>query len=216
MDKKKFIMSYSCGKDSTLALYRMIEQGHTPLALMITINKKNNSSWFHNISSNHMRDVANSLDIPLMLIQCEGDEYEASFSEALSKFKEMGADSCVFGDIDIEAHREWCTKRCTEANIEPIFPLWQENREDLVHEFIDKGFKATIKIVNLNYLSSEFLGKTLNREIVEIIKKEGADPCGENGEYHTFVYDGPLFRYPITFKVLDKLEKDNYGILSID
>ncbi|MGL6113977.1 diphthine--ammonia ligase [Cetobacterium sp. SF1] len=216
MEKKKFIMSYSCGKDSTLALDRMINQGHTPLALIITINKSNNSSWFHSISSNHMKEVANSLDIPLMLIECDGEDYEASFSEALKKFKEIGADSCVFGDIDIDAHREWCEKRCIEANLNAIFPLWNESREKLVYEFIDKGYNAVIKVVNLNYLPIDFLGKTLSKDVVESIKNNGADPCGENGEYHTFVYNGPLFKYPIKFSSKEKLKKDNYGVLIID
>lgn len=215
MDKKKFIMSYSCGKDSTLALYRMIKEGHTPLALIITVNKELDTSWFHSVSTDHMKDVANSLDIPLMLIECDGENYEASFNETLKKFKEMGADCCVFGDIDIEAHKKWCTDRCNKADLEAYFPLWNENREKLVSEFIDAGFKAVIKVINLKHLSVDLLGKTLTDEVVQEIINQGADACGENGEYHTFVYDGPLFRKPIKFEINNIIEKNDCAILTV-
>ncbi|MBC2855507.1 diphthine--ammonia ligase [Cetobacterium sp. 2A] len=215
MKKKNFIMSFSGGKDSTLALHRMIKAGHNPMALIITIDKDRENSWFHSISKNHIKEVAKSLDIPLMLIECEGSNYENSFVEALEVFKNNGADCCVFGDIDIDAHRKWCQDRCDSAKLDAVFPLWQEGREDLVHEFIDTGFKAVIKVVNLNHLSQEFLGKTLDRDIVKDIKATGSDPCGENGEYHTFVYDGPLFNVPIQFEVIETAQHNDYGFLNI-
>ena len=95
------------------------------------------------------------------------------------------------------------------------FPLWQEDREKLVYEFIDNGYKATIKKVNLDNLGEHFLGKVLTKELIQDIKATGSDACGENGEYHTFVSDGPLFKNPIEFKI-DKITLDkNYGHLDI-
>ena len=147
---KKFIMSYSCGKDSTLALYRMIKKGNTPAALLVTVNKEENRSWFHGIPESLIKEVSKSLNIPLILVETKGNNYEEKFTEALIKAKDrLGIDLCVFGDIDLEPHREWCTARCNEAGVEANFPLWQENREELVYEFIDSGlFKVKTYIVN--------------------------------------------------------------------
>ncbi|WP_194191295.1 diphthine--ammonia ligase [Clostridium chrysemydis] len=213
--KKKFIMSYSCGKDSTLALYRMIKSGHTPLALLVTVDSKRNRSWFHGIPENLLNEVSKSLDIPLLIVKSEGDNYEETFEIALKEAKELGADSCVFGDIDLEPHRTWCEDRCKNTNLQSIFPLWQEGREDLTYEFIDSGFKTIVKNVRLNVLGEEFLGEILTRDLVKRIKDKGSDPCGENGEYHTFVYEGPIFNSKIEFKENGNLLTKDYGFLDI-
>lgn len=209
-------MSYSCGKDSTLALYRMIKNGHKPVALLITVDKKVLRSWFHGVPESLLQEVSKSLNIPLLLVKCEGEEYKVAFNKALNKAKnELGAEACVFGDIDLEAHRVWCTDRCDEANMEAIFPLWLEDREKLTYEFIDSGFKTVIKNVRLDVLSTEFLGKVLTKKVVSDIVAAGSDACGENGEYHTFAFDGPLFKYPIRFKENGIITNETHGFLDI-
>lgn len=214
--KRKFIMSYSCGKDSTLALHRMIKDGHTPIALLVTVDKKNSRSWFHGVPEKLLKEVSKSLNIPLLLVECEGVEYEDAFRTVLEEAKNnLGVDSCVFGDIDLEAHRSWCEDRCKECEVDAIFPLWNEGREALIYEFIESGYKAVIKNVKLEFLSTYFLGKVLNKEIVSKIKATGADVCGENGEYHTFVYDGPLFDYDIKFETKGILTNKTNGFLDI-
>lgn len=213
---KKFIMSYSCGKDSTLALYRMVQQGHIPVALLVTVDKKAGRSWFHGVPKELLDKVSKALNIPLMIVESSGTDYETTFREALIEAREtMDIDSCVYGDIDLEDHRKWCTDRCEEAELEAVFPLWQEGREDLVYEFIDSGFKTVIKNVNLKWLGEEFLGKTLTRELVQDIKATGSDACGENGEYHSFVYDGPLFKTPIGFEAAGVVKTETHGYLDI-
>lgn len=212
---KKFMMSFSGGKDSTLALYRMIKKGYTPIGLLVTVRKGETGSWTHSIQKELLNRVSKSLEIPLFLVECEMGEYEVKFTETLLKAKEMGATYCVFGDIDIQDHRKWCEDRCREAGINAVLPLWQEDRETLVNEFIDSGFSTVIKKVNLTYLPSDFLGRILDKEIVKEIKDLKCDPCGENGEYHTFVVDGPLFKDKIDFKI-NKIEIDgDYGNLDI-
>ncbi|WP_196001719.1 diphthine--ammonia ligase [Clostridium sp. 1001271B_151109_B4] len=213
---KKFVMSYSCGKDSTLALYRMIKGGNIPAGLLVTVKKDEDRSWFHGVPRELIEDVAKSLNIPLILAETKGDDYEIKFTEELLKAKEkFKIDSCVFGDIDLELHREWCTARCDEAGIEAIFPLWQENREELVYEFIDNGFKTVIKNVKLKCMGEDFLGKVLTKEVVKDIKETGSDACGENGEYHTFVYDGPIFKYPIKFEHSNIIKNETHGFLDV-
>ena len=215
MTKEKFIMSFSGGKDSILALYKMIKKGYEPVALLTTIKKDKEKSWTHHLDNNFLRRVSESLEIPILLVECDVDDYERKFEEALFKAKDMGATICAFGDIDIELHRNWDLDRCKNTGIEAKLPLWQQNREELVYEFIDSGFETIINKVNLKYMGVEFLGKVLDRKVIEDIKLTGADACGENGEYHTFVIDGPLFKNRINFINEGVIKDMNYGYLII-
>ncbi|UOW68970.1 diphthine--ammonia ligase [Paraclostridium bifermentans] len=213
--KNKFIMSFSGGKDSTLALYRMIKKGYEPVALLTTVKKDADKSWTHGISKRLLKQVSESLDIPLLEVECDVCEYEKEFEKSLIKAKELGASICVFGDIDIEEHKNWDVERCKNSGIEASFPLWQEDRESLVYEFIESGFTTIIKTVNLEYLNESLLGKKLTKNIVLEIKNAGADACGENGEYHTFVIDGPLFKEKVSFENKGIVIERNYGHLNI-
>lgn len=215
MSNKKFVMSFSGGKDSMLALYRMIKRGYEPVALLITSKKNEDRSWTHGLSNDLLKKVSKSLEIPLLIVECDVNEYEKKFEEALQEAKNMGAEICAFGDIDIEDHRKWDTDRCKVANLEAEFPLWQEDRESLVYEFIDSGFITIIKTVNLKYMKEVFLGKVLTKEEVANIKATGSDACGENGEYHTFVIDGPLFKRKIDFENNGVVLENGYGHLHI-
>ncbi|MGL4774259.1 MAG: diphthine--ammonia ligase [Clostridium sp.] len=210
---KNFVMSYSCGKDSTLALYRLIKQGYNPVGLIVKVNKEDEKNWVFRIPKSVIEEVANSLGIPLYIIKCEFGEYQEKLETLLKEFKNNGVDYCAFGDIDVEGHRVWCTERCENANLTPLFPLWGEEREKIVNEFIDAGFKTIISVVKLEFLDKGFLGQELTKELVEKIKERGADPCGENGEYHTLVYDGPLFKQKINHKIKDVELSETYGIL---
>ncbi len=215
MTKEKFVMSFSGGKDSVLALYKMINRGYEPVALLTTIKKDKEESWTHGLDNNFLEKVSKSLNIPLLLSECDVTEYEQRFEDTLVKAKEMGATICAFGDIDIELHKKWNVDRCNNAGLKAELPLWQQNREELVYEFIDSGFITIINKVNLNNMSSEFLGKKLDRVVINEIKLTGSDACGENGEYHTFVVDGPIFKEKIKFKNEGIVEEENYAYLVI-
>jgi len=193
MSKKiKFAASYSGGKDGMLALYRAIESGYEPVSLLTTYNESANRSWFHGVPVEVLNKVSQLIDIPLELVKTgAGDDYAKDFEKALLKLKDSA------------------------AKIESIFPLWNESRRDLVYEFIESGFKAVITIVDSSRLSEKFLGKTLTEELIKEIVAEGADICGENGEYHTFVYDGPLFKEPVNFKFDEIIRNGNYSVLPL-
>ena len=213
---KKFIASFSGGKDSTLAIYRAINEGLKPFCLATAYKSDAILSWFHGMSAELLQNVSDSLSIPLKLIKTTGDKYNINFEKALKEAADNGAEVCVYGDIDIAGHFEWGNERCANAGLTPYFPLKNEDRKEIVHEFIDDGFSAVIKIVDTTRLPESFLGKMLTRETVAEIEKIGADVCGENGEYHTFVFDGPLFSNKVNYVVKEKIVQDKYAILNID
>lgn len=216
MSREKVVVSFSGGKDSMLSLHRMIKKGYSIIGLLVTFDNQNDSC-FHRIPKEILTEVSKSLEIPMIEVDCsEGKVYEEEFEKALIIAKEKGAEICVFGDIDIENHKKWCLDRCSVAGLKGEFPLWQENREDLTNEFIDHGFKAIIKKVNLNSLGAEFLGKELIKEVVCEIKSLGCDPSGENGEYHTLVFDGPIFKEEVKFNKISKEIIGDFGYLTID
>lgn len=212
---KKFIASYSGGKDSVLAIHRAIEQGYEPVVFIITYNTDKNRSWFHGIPEEVLESVSKSVEIPIKIIKTSGEKYEENFEKALKYGKDLGADFCVFGDIDIEAHKEWCVNRCENVGIEWLFPLWQEDRKKLVYEFIDSGYTANITVINKDMLDDRFLGKKLSKELLEEIENEGADVCGENGEYHTFASAGKLFKHRVEYSLGEIIHENNYGIVPI-
>lgn len=212
---KKFVASYSGGKDSILAIYRAIKQGMIPVGLIITYNTDLDRSWFHGVPEDILHDVSRALNIPITLIKTAGKDYADNFKAELKRQAETGAEACVFGDIDIEGHLEWCTNICKESGIPAYFPLWHESREKLVNEFIAEGFSAYITIVDTSRLTVNHLGMLLSEQALQSIQAEGADVCGENGEYHSFVFDGPIFARPVSFEFGEIVEQDKYRILPI-
>ena len=213
MKGKKFVASYSGGKDSILAIYRAIKLGMVPVSLITTYNTDRGRSWFHGLPEHVLSEVSESLHIPVRLIETSGEEYALNFEKELVLQRQAGAQVAVFGDIDLEPHRQWCTERCNSAGLEAFFPLWQEDRGKLVYEFLESGFEARITVVDTVQLDKKHLGEMLTKERAEMIRAEGADICGENGEYHTFVSDGPVFDRPVTPEFGEPFMYEQYVIL---
>lgn len=212
---KKFVASYSGGKDSVLAIYRAIKMGMTPMELITTYNIDKERSWFHGIPEEVLQTASKAMNIPLSLIKTSGEDYAINFEKKLRQAKENGAEVCVFGDIDIQGHFDWCSEICKKAGIEAYFPLWKESRRDLVYEFIDEGFKTILNVIDSSRLSKNFLGQVLTRELAEKIEAYGADICGENGEYHSFAFDGPIFSKQVEFIKGETIQVDNFVIMPI-
>lgn len=210
-----FVISYSCGKDSALALYRMVREGHKPVGLLVMFNEEQGRSWFHGVDKPLLEAVSKSLNIPLILCECKACDYNAAIETGLVRAKELGAEVAVFGDIDIQEHREWGTERCRVAGLDAVFPLWQQDRLALTHEVIDIGFKAVIKCVEKSKVHPKFLGTILHHDIINEIIAGGADACGENGEYHTFVFDGPIFSFPLPIEMGEVIDFETHAVIDI-
>lgn len=209
----KFAISYSFGKDSALALWRMVRQGHQPVCLITTYNEEAGRSWFHGVDGELMDALAQSLGLPLLRCTCRGEEYHLRMEEALAAAKKMGAEACVFGDIDIEGHREWNEARCQAAGLECRLPLWQMGREAAVRECLAEGFLPLVKCVQNPY--RPLLGKALDEDALAFLREKGADLCGENGEYHTIVRGGPLFRHPVPVTVGEPIDLGTHSVVDI-
>ena len=211
----KFAMSYSCGKDSTLALHKMLEQGHEPVCLVVMVNEEVGRSYFHGADSTMLERYAKALALPMITCPAKGETYQTAFEIGLSKSKAMGAEAVCFGDIDIEQNRQWEEERCKAVGLLPCFPLWQQAREEIVYELIRLGYKCLIKSVNRRVLPMELLGTFLGEASISVMKSAGIDICGENGEYHTLAVDGPVFREPLVFQIGNNIETGDYAVADI-
>lgn len=209
-----FFCSWSGGKDSALAFYRAVKSGGIPKFLFTMFEENQLRSRSHNLPLVLLQEQAKQLNIPLILRGSSWGDYEMKFIEEISKEKE-GLDVGIFGDIDLEAHREWEEKVCKKIGITPILPLWLENRRTLVEEFLDKGFKALIVCVNEDKMDKKYLGRILNKDLIDEFESIGIDVCGEEGEYHTFVFDGPIFNKPINYQILEEEKYLNYSMLKL-
>jgi uncharacterized protein (TIGR00290 family) len=154
----------------------------------------------HAVSLEVMRAQAKSLGTELIAPGASWQDYQTVFIEELLKLKSQNIDAAVFGDIDLQEHRDWEEKVCAAAKIEAVLPLWKENRREMVHEFLAEGFRSVVICVNENYLPKEFCGRIFDEQFINDLP-DGVDACGENGEFHTFVFDGKLFDYPVPYKI---------------
>ena len=188
-----FVCSWSGGKDSCLALHRAIQAGAEPRFLLSMLREDGARSRSHGLEPAVLEAQAASLGIPLITRPASWDEYESVFVGALQELEAEGVRAGVFGDIDLDDHRAWEEKVCAAAGIEPYLPLWQSSRAELLDELIGLGFEAIVVAVNAEKLAPEFLGRALDHALVREFEQMGIDLCGEEGEYHTVVVDGPIF-----------------------
>lgn len=196
----KAFVSWSGGKDCMLALHRFLkEKDNTIVCLVNMSNSEGTHSRSHGIKNDLVIKQAESLNIPLIQKATERVDYENNFKEIIQQLKEVEGVTCgVFGDIYLEAHRVWIDRVCNDMGIEAIYPLWGDSTNDLLHEFISEGFETTVVAINNTKLEQDWLGRKIDSNFLEdILKLEGVDPCAENGEYHSFVYNGPIFKNPL-------------------
>ena len=200
MNNKKAFCSWSGGKDSCLALSRAVENGYEITHLLTMFDETGERSRSHAVSLDVMRAQAESLGLKLIAPSASWQNYQAVFIEELRKLKAQKIEAAIFGDIDLQAHRDWEEQVCAAAEIEAVLPLWNENRLDLVNEFLTSGFRSVVICVNEKYLPKEFCGRVFDEQFIKDLP-EGVDACGENGEFHTFVFDGKLFKNPVPYKI---------------
>jgi uncharacterized protein (TIGR00290 family) len=214
LDDVHFFCSWSGGKDSCLALYRAMKQGGVPRFLLTTMHEAGDRSRGHGVPLGVIEAQADSLDLPLRVRSTSWENYEKNFSSELRGIKDRGVTAGVFGDIDVEDHREWVERVCADQGMEAFLPLWGGSRDSLLDEFLGAGFSAVIVAVREGLLGREYLGRVLGPDLVNELREEGVDVSGENGEYHTLVTDGPLFSRPVNLSHGGHIKRD--GVWTLD
>ena len=218
----KSFFNWSGGKDSALALYHaQKDRRYTIETLLTNINGKHRRISMHGVREELLELQAREIGIPLQKIILPEEptmqEYENRMKETMEELQEQNFSHAFFGDIFLEDLKKYREEQLAKVDMTAIFPLWKRDTKELMHEFIDLGFKTILVCIKAELLPPEFAGRIIDKEFLKDLP-ENIDACGENGEFHSFVFDGPLFKKPIDFKIGERVfreyktpknEKDN-------
>ena len=222
--KKKVTISWSGGKDSAFALYKvLLSQEYEIVNLHTVIDKQSRRVGLHGIREKLIERQADCIGFPLEKIYLPASENHEAYKTQMLKFynqcAEQGIELVIFGDIFLEDLRNYRIDLLKPSKLSALFPLWKVNSKMIVNDFLDKGFKTTICAADASFFSEGQVGNMIDKDFLEALSPR-IDPCGENGEFHTFVYDGPLFTSPVPItkgKVVKKTyiyqKKNDNGIL---
>lgn len=211
----KAYMNWSGGKDSSLALYHILQQKQYTVDLLLTsVNAVHNRVSMHGVRRGLLQAQAASLGIPLATIELPEQpgmmEYETILNQKVKELKQGGFAHAIFGDIFLEDLRKYREDKLKEVGITPVFPLWKMDTRQLIHEFTGLGFQSIVVCVNEKYVDKSFCGRIIDEQFIEDLPAS-VDACGENGEFHTFVFDGPIFQKPIPFTKGEIVYKEYLG-----
>lgn len=212
MSKIKTYFNWSSGKDSALALYHLLQDERYAIdELVTTVNSHYNRVSMHGLRKELLVAQTNAIDIKSSLIELPEHPsmavYEKRMTEAVTKLKTNGFTHCAFGDIFLEDLKLYRETQLKSLNIKAVFPIWKRDTKALINEFLELGFKTVIVCANAKYFDEDFVGKIIDKDFIKSLPKN-VDPCGENGEFHTFCFDGPIFNKPIPFKIGEKVYRE--------
>ncbi|MFC2066925.1 diphthine--ammonia ligase [Chloroflexota bacterium] len=215
----KVFTSWSGGKDCCLACHRAIASGLDVRYLANTITEDGKRSRSHGLLAEALQVQSQAIGIPLIQRPTTWDGYEDVFVDMLQELKQKGIDGGVFGDIDFNAHYEWVEKVCKKADLVPHRPLWGQNQDKIMRDFIDLGFESIVVAARADIFDEEILGRKIDldfiKQLQEMSKTKNITPCGEAGEYHTFVIDGPLFHKRIEILETRKVLREKSWCLEV-
>lgn len=209
-------VSWSGGKESCLALYKALKEG-LKVSHLLTFTSKNGRGMSHGLHFATILAQSKALGIPLIQRKVTWETYGRGFKKALDKLKKMGVEKLIVGDIfEIPAHEGWVDNICKELNMELIKPLWHRDSLEILKEFVNEGFEAIVIKAKADLLDENWIGRKIDKAFIEDISQlTNVNPCGELGEYHTFVFNGPLFKRSVTIDGFKKKLVNNYWFLDI-
>jgi uncharacterized protein (TIGR00290 family) len=206
-------MSWSGGKDSCLALYEIQQAQISVAALLTTVTRDYDRISMHGVRRELLEEQAEKLGLPLHQILISKDatneEYEMKMAEAFSEYNKRGIDSIAFGDLFLEDVKIYREQFLARQRMRGLFPVWKRDTSCFIKEFIELGFKAVVSCVNSRVLDQSFAGRIIDEAFLSSLPAD-VDPCGENGEFHTFVYDGPTFNKPVKFSIGDTVLRETF------
>ncbi|OIJ14072.1 ATP-binding protein [Anaerobacillus arseniciselenatis] len=212
--KEKIVVSWSGGKDSAFALHKLLLSDQYEIdSLLTSVTEGYQRISIHGVRESLLEKQAESLGIPLRKMyipqECTNEIYQDIMNDQLQQLKKEGIETVMFGDIfldDVRAYREDMIK---QQNMKAIFPLWCQKTEQLIEEFISLGFKTVTTSIDTQKLSHEFLGRVIDESFIRELP-EHIDPCGENGEFHTFSFAGPIFKNTVDITIGEIVEKGRF------
>ena len=213
MVKKKVVCAWSSGKDSALALYQVLRAGEYEVtALLTTITQDYDRVSMHGVKRSLLQEQARVIGLPLVevFIRAGADNrhYEEKMEEAMTKLKNQGVEAVIFADLFLQDVRAYRERNLSRLHMEAIFPLWGGETSELSRRFLALGFKAVVACVDTHLLDPSFCGCDYDERFLDRLPPE-VDPCGENGEFHTFVHDGPIFKKPLSIRKGKRVLRDN-------
>ncbi len=206
---EKIVLSWSGGKDSALALYELRKIKHLEIvSLLTTISREYERISHHGVRTELLERQAVAVGVPLRKLYlpstdpgpCTNKEYEAAMKSVMMEYVDAGVTTVAFGDIFLEDLREYREGKLPTLGMKALFPIWKRDTSELVQTFIDLGFRAYLSCVDAQKLGKAFAGRAIDESLVRDLP-HGVDPCGENGEFHSYVYDGPIFGHSVNVKV---------------
>jgi diphthine-ammonia ligase len=215
----EYAASWSGGKDSCLAYWKATSQGLKVSHLLNCINQDSTKSMSHGLDRKLIALQAQAMGLPILQQKVTWETYEAGFKNALEKLKLKGITGLVTGDIYLQEHKDWIDRVCGESGVKAVLPLWEMDTAQLLTDFIEAGFKAIIVSVKAQLLGKEWLGRQVDSklasELSQLPGQLNIDVCGEGGEFHTFVYDGPTFKRPIKIGKAVPIARNDHWTLDI-
>jgi uncharacterized protein (TIGR00290 family) len=217
--KPKAWISWSTGKDSAWALHTVRQQGEVEIvALLSTLNAKFARVAMHAVREELLDAQAAALGLPVVKVPlpwpCPNETYEQAMAQAMTLARDEGIRSIIFGDLFLEDVRKYREQKLAATGIQPLFPLWGLNTTELAHQMVSAGLRARLTCVDPSKLPAEFAGRTFDEQLLKDLP-EGVDPCGENGEFHTFAFEGPMFGAGIPLKTGEVVRRDNFVFADI-
>ena len=208
-----YIASWSGGKDSCFAVYEAIARGYQISHLVNFITGDFHRVSFHGTEDRLIQLQSQAMGIPLLQKETSWDGYEQEFKEAVRSLIYGGVKGMVFGDIYLQEHKGWVERVCDDLGIQAIEPLWGRSTEEILSSFIAEGFEAIIISAKSELIDERWIGRRVDKSFMEYLKRKNVDICGENGEYHTLVTDGPIFNRRIQLLENKTIKRDDYWFL---
>ncbi|MDR8393876.1 adenine nucleotide alpha hydrolase [Aliifodinibius sp. S!AR15-10] len=217
--KKRTLLSWSCGKDSAWALHQLRQNPEIELeGLFCVTNSKFNRVTMHGVRIELLRLQAESIGLPLHIVEipypCSDDKYAEVMSTFVKDAKNAGIACFAFGDLFLEDVRRYREEKLEGTGVEPIFPLWNQPTDELSSQMVESGIKAVLTCLDPAKLPKEFIGHEYNEQFLSSIPVK-IDPCGEHGEFHSFVFDGPMFQTPIDVSLGNVVERDGFVFMDV-
>lgn len=218
-ERPKALVSWSSGKDAAWTLHVLREQGELDVVgLLTSINEDAARVSMHAVRESLLELQAEAAGLPLWKVPlpapCPNEEYERRMGETVARARAEGIEVVAFGDLFLEDVRAYREKQLEGSGLRPVFPLWQRPTAPLAREMVGAGLRAIVTCVDPKQLDPSFVGRPWDGQMLDVLP-EGVDPCGENGEMHTFVHDGPMLSHPVPVRVGEILERDGFWFADV-